>query len=224
VTRTRILVADSLSIFRAGVRTLLARESDFEIIEAATFDDVLRAIEHDCPDVALIDLDLPPCGGVAAVQRLKRQCSTYTIVWSFEPSRETVLAAVRSGAHGFLRKNISPEGLVRSLRGVVQGEAPLSRDLATLMIDALHGLDGHTRARDRAAVLSPREREVLDFIARGARNKQIAASLVISEFTVKRHVQNILHKLDVTSRDAAAMFYKDAFTPVGGPAIAPDYA
>ena len=209
--RTRILVADSLQIFRSGVRNLLARESDFEIIEADSLDELLHAIEHDCPDIALIDLELPPAGGVAAVQRLAKRCSTYTIVWSFEPSRETVLAAVRAGAHGFLHKEISPEGLVRALRGVVQGEAPLSRDLASLMIDALHGLDERTRARDRAGVLSSREREVLDLVAQGARNKQIASALTISEFTVKRHVQNILQKLELPSRKAAATFYRTAF-------------
>jgi two-component system, NarL family, nitrate/nitrite response regulator NarL len=211
VRRTRILVADSLDIFRAGVRSLLERESDFEILEAGSLDDVLVATEHDCPDIALIDLELPPLGGVAVVQRLAKRCSTYTIVWSFEPSRETVLAAVRSGAHGFLHKEISPEGLVRALRGVVQGEAPLSRDLASLMIDALHGLDERTRARDRAGVLSSREREVLDLVAQGARNKQIAAALTISEFTVKRHVQNILQKLELPSRKAAATFHRTAF-------------
>ena len=224
MTRTRILVADSLRIFRAGVRNLLARESDFHVVEAGTLDEVLQAIEHECPDVALIDLDLPPFGGVAAVQQLERRCSTHMIVWSFEPSRETVLAAVRSGAHGFLHKDISPEGLVRALRGVVQGEAPLSRDLASLMIDALHGLDERTRARDRAAVLSPREREVLDLVAQGARNKQIAAALVISEFTVKRHVQNILQKLEVTSRQAAATFYRTAFEAEETGVTAPQFA
>ena len=209
--RTRILVADSLQIFRSGVRNLLARESDFEILEADSLDELLHAIEYDCPDIALIDLELPPAGGVAAVQRLAKRCSTYTIVWSFEPSQETVLAAVRAGAHGFLHKEISPEGLVRALRGVVQGEAPLSRDLASLMIDALHGLDERTRARDRAGVLSSREREVLDLVAQGARNKQIASALTISEFTVKRHVQNILQKLELPSRKAAATFYRTAF-------------
>jgi two-component system nitrate/nitrite response regulator NarL len=209
--RTRILVADPLRIFRAGVRTLLARESDFEVVEAGTLDEVLAAIEGDSPDIALIDLELPPLGGVAAVQRIARQCSTYTIVWSFEPTRETVLSAVRSGAHGFLHKEISPDGLVRALRGAVQGEAPLSRDLASMMIQALHGMDARATARDRAAVLSAREREVLDLVAQGARNKQIATSLVISEFTVKRHVQNILQKLELPSRRAAATFYGTAF-------------
>jgi len=222
--RTRILVADSLQIFRSGVRNLLARESDFEIIEAESFDDVLRAVELDCPDIALIDLELPPYGGVSAVQRLRKRCSTYTIVWSFEPSRETVLAAVRAGAHGFLHKEISPEGLVRALRGVVQGEAPLSRDLASLMIDALHGLDERTRARDRAGVLSSREREVLDLVAQGARNRQIAAALTISEFTVKRHVQNILQKLELPSRKAAATFYRTAFGQEEAPVAATQIA
>jgi two-component system, NarL family, nitrate/nitrite response regulator NarL len=209
--RTRILVADSLRIFRAGVSGLLIRESDFEVVEAGSLGEVLNAIASDCPDIALIDLDLPPEGGVAAVQMLAERCSTYTIVWSFEPTREAVLAAVRAGAHGFLRKEISPEGLVRALRGVVRGEAPLSRDLASLMIDALHGLDERTRARDRAAGLSSRERQVLDLIAQGAKNKQIAAELTISEFTVKRHVQNILQKLELPSRRAAAIFYGTAF-------------
>jgi DNA-binding NarL/FixJ family response regulator len=211
VKRTRILVADPLRIFRAGVRNLLLREGDFEVVDAGTLDEVLAAIGGECPDIALIDLDLPPLGGVAAVERLARSCSAYTIVWSFEASQETVLAAVRAGAHGFLHKEISPEGLVRALRGVVQGEAPLSRDLATLMIDALHGLDERTRARDRAGALSAREREVLGLVAQGARNKQIAAALTISEFTAKRHVQNILKKLELPSRRAAATFYLSAF-------------
>jgi DNA-binding NarL/FixJ family response regulator len=224
VRRTRILVADPLRIFRAGVRTLLERESDFEVLEAGSLDEVLATMDGDCPDIALIDLELPPLGGVAAVQRIARQCSTYTIVWSFEPTRDTVLSAVRSGAHGFLHKEISPDGLVRALRGAVQGEAPLSRDLASLMIQALHGMDARAIARDRAAVLSAREREVLDLIAQGARNKQIAASLVISEFTVKRHVQNILQKLELPSRRAAATFYGTAFGSEEASVAAPQLA
>jgi two-component system nitrate/nitrite response regulator NarL len=219
MNRTCILVADSLHIFRAGVRNLLGRESDFDVVEAGSLDEVVHAVSAHCPDIALIDLELPPNGGVEAVQRLARRCSTYTIVWSFEPTRETVLSAVRAGAHGFLHKEISPDGLVRALRGAVRGEAPLSRDLASLMIEALHGDDERTRARDRAVVLSSREREVLDLIAQGARNKQIASVLTISEFTAKRHVQNILQKLELSSRGEAARFYRTAF---GGkePAIA----
>jgi two-component system, NarL family, nitrate/nitrite response regulator NarL len=218
VRRTRILVADPLRIFRSGVRNLLARESDFEVIEAGSLDEVLVAIEGDCPEIALIDLELPPFGAVEAVERLRRLCKTYTIVWSFEPTRETVLAAVRAGASGYLRKEISPQGLVRSLRGVMHGEAPLSRDLATLMIDAIHRHEDGDRSRERLSVLSQREREILHYLARGARNRQIAYELTISEFTVKRHVQNILGKLELASRRAAGDFYTHAqeqFATVG---------
>ena len=221
---TRILVADALSIFRAGVRNLLLRESGFEVVEAGTLDGVFAMVDEECPDIALIDLELPPLGGVAAVQALARRCSTCTIVWGFEPSPDTVLSAVRSGAHGFLHKEISPEGLVRALRGAVQGEAPLARDLASLMIDALHGLDERTRAHDRASVLSSREREVLDLVSQGAQNKQIAVALLISEFTVKRHVQNILQKLELPSRRAAAAFYGTAFGSEEAAAAAAEFA
>jgi DNA-binding NarL/FixJ family response regulator len=211
VTRTRILVADSVPLFRAGVRNLLVRESDFEVVEAADLDEVTLAIDDACPDIALIDLELPPRGGVAAVRELAKSCSTHMIVWSFEATRETVLAAIRAGASGYLHKEITPYGLVRALRGVVEGEAPLSRDLATLMIDALHAHEAQTTARERAAVLSAREREVLDLVARGARNRDIAGALFISEFTVKRHMQNILHKLELPSRRTAAAFYRSAY-------------
>ena len=119
------------------------------------------------------------------------------IVWSLEPSRDAVLESITAGAHGFLHKEISPTGLMRALRGTVNGEAPLSRDMAALMIDAIHTLEARSKARERAAVLSEREKEVLAFVARGARNREIAEELTISEFTVKRHMQNILQKLDV---------------------------
>ena len=209
--RTRILVADPLAIFRAGVRNLLARESDFVVCEVARLDELVAAVADECPDIALIDLNLPPFGGVAAVAKLSESCPTYSIVWSFDANPTTVLAAIRAGASGYLHKEISPAGLVRSLRGVSQGEAPLARDLATLMIGALHGLEERDRAREKAAALSAREREVLTYVARGARNRQIAQALFISEFTVKRHMQNILQKVGLPSRRAAAAFYLSAF-------------
>jgi DNA-binding NarL/FixJ family response regulator len=219
MNRTRILIADSLTIFRAGVRNLLARESDLEVVEASNFDEVAAHVSRGCPDIALIDLELPPQGGVEAVKLLSQLCSTRMIVWSFEPTREAVLAAVRAGADGYLHKEISPAGLVRSLRGVGNGEAPLSRDLATLMIDAIHRLEERDRTRERLAVLSMREREILDHVARGARNRQIAAALTISEFTVKRHMQNILGKLGVCSRRAAGDFYRAAQADLLGTAV-----
>jgi DNA-binding NarL/FixJ family response regulator len=209
--RTRILVADSLSILRSGVRSLLNAESDFEVVEAANLGEVIDVIAEDCPDIALVDLELLPSGGLEAVARLSEAGDCRTIVWSCEPSRETVLEAIRAGASGYLDKTIAPTGLVRALRGIEHGEAALSRDLATLMVDALHTREKRRDAFERAAVLSPREREVLDLVARGARNREIAQALDISEFTVKRHMQNILRKLELPSRRAAASVYTEAF-------------
>ncbi|MEO8291479.1 MAG: response regulator transcription factor, partial [Gaiellaceae bacterium] len=136
-----------------------------------------------------------------------------SIVWAFNPEAETVLEAIRAGACGVLDKRIAAPALIRSLRGVMQGEAPLARDLTSRMIAAIHTLEQTQRARDRAAVLSTREREILEFVAQGAHNKQIASALTISEFTVKRHVQNILRKLELPSRRAAGGIYLAAYGP-----------
>jgi DNA-binding NarL/FixJ family response regulator len=216
MSRTVVLVADPFAIFRAGVHNLLRRERDFAVVEAGDLRAVQNLAATQCPDIALIDLELPPHGGVAAVHWLHEHCITHTIVWSFEPTRESVLDAVRAGATGYLRKDIAPDGLVRSLRGVVDGEAPLPRDLARLMIEAIHRLSKREGTRDRFVALSSREQEVLEHVARGARNRQIASALTISEFTVKRHVQNILGKLELRSRREAAEFYRAANADLAG--------
>jgi two-component system NarL family response regulator len=132
-------------------------------------------------------------------------------VWSFEPTAETVLTAIRAGAAGYLRKEIAPDGLLRALRGLLAGEAALGRDFAALLVREIQRTGERERARERAAILSTREREVLALVARGASNRDVAGELYISEFTVKRHMQNILRKLHVPSRDAAGAFYRSAF-------------
>ena len=197
--RTRVLLLDPLPIFRAGVRRHLMEESDFEVVEAGTLQDVAAL---GAPDIALVDSAL-----VAATELLGE---AYVVVWSFAPTPHEVLAAIRAGAHGYLHKEISPLGLVRALRALPRGEAPLSRDLAAAMIEALHSHETHSQVQARLAVLSARELEVLELVALGARNSSIAESLSISEFTVKRHVQNILGKLGVASRTAAGAIYRAA--------------
>jgi len=211
VTRTRVLIADQLPIFRAGVRDLLLAEDDFVVREAADRAEVLASIaEEDC-DVVLVDLDLPPDGALAFLPELRPGPTRHAIVWSFLPSQASVLAAIRQGASGYLHKEIAAPGLLRTLRALAQGEAPLARDLAGAAIDAVRSSEWEN---EQASVLSVREREVLALVAKGARNREVAAELEISEFTVKRHVQNILHKLELPSRIAAAAFYRAAF-PAG---------
>lgn len=213
--RTGVVVADSLPLFRTGVRRLLERESDFEVEEAGTQDELLAVAQAVRPEIALVDLDLDPGGAVAAVGALAAESNARAIVWSLDPSCDTVLGAIRAGASGYLDRRITGDGLLRSLRGLAHGEAPISRVLVTQMIDALHGLDRRERARAQAATLSFREREVLELVAGGARNREIAERLLISEFTVKRHVQNILDKLDLPSRHAAAALHGTAFAETG---------
>lgn len=209
IKKTRVLVADALPIFSAGVSALLTDDGGFDVVEVHDLDGAIDEISNARPDIALIDLDLPPAGGIAAVSRLASiNSNVRMVVWSLNTSRDMIVATIRAGASGFLHKGVSPEGLVRALRGVTRGEAPLSRHVTQMVIDALHGLNDLDRIRARIGRLSERELEVLGLIARGARNREIAGALAISEFTVKRHVQNILQKLELASRTAAGAFYR----------------
>jgi DNA-binding NarL/FixJ family response regulator len=206
---TRILVADPLPTFRLGVRKVLV-QAGFDVIEASDLAGLSDAVCGAAPDLALVDLDLPPTGAIGAIEHMTDACGAPAIVWSSSAWGETVVAAIRAGAVGFLPKEISPGSLVRTLRGVARGEAALSRQLTALLIGSLQRSTKRTQSRTKGEALSAREREVLSLVAEGARNKQVARSLVISEFTVKRHVQNILRKLELPSRSEAASFYRTA--------------
>ena len=208
--RSLLVVADAVPIFRVAVRNLVTRESGFEVVEARNVEELRAAAASAQPDIALVDLDLPPLGALDAVRSLAASGSTKTIVWRCDPDGQTVRRAMRAGAVGYLDKGVSPGELLGALRGVPNGELPLDGPLRLRLIETLQQLETRDRAQLRSAELSPREREVLDLVASGARNKQIAAALTISEFTVKRHVQNILHKLELPSRRAAASLYRSA--------------
>lgn len=159
MTPTRVVIADPLTMFRSGVRDVLDREKDFPTVEASSLRELVEVVTRTCPDIALIDLDLPPRGGIAAVGRLAEFSSLHAIPWSFAPDGDTVLSAIRSGASGYLDKDLSPAGLVRSLRGVRTGEAPLPRALVTRLIEGLHGAPGtRTRPGASGAAVDPRSR------------------------------------------------------------------
>jgi two-component system, NarL family, nitrate/nitrite response regulator NarL len=206
---TILVVADPTSIFRTAVRSILEAESDIDVLEASTLGDLLHLAALG-PDIALVDLFLPPGDGLEAVRRLKERSRTRVIVWSLRPHRDDVLAALEAGADGYIEKDIKPDALIRALRAITEGEAPLPRDLTGHLIDRLHRIMQRDRARERAKVLSDRESEVLRLIAAGHSNKQVAMELSLSEFTVKRHVQNILAKLNQRSRWDAAAIYQAA--------------
>ena len=210
--QARLVLADSHAILRLGVRSLLNREPGFEIVEVADLDGLIeQAAGTPAPDVALIDVDLPPRGAAAALVAL-RAYPTVPIVWSYSSrlTPEVVYDAVRLGAAGVLRKDISAAGLVRSLHAIVKGEAPLCRDLTASLVARIQSLDRQAIARSQVSELSKREQEVLGLIAAGQSNKGIAADLRISQFTAKRHVQNILNKLGLHNRSEAAARFRSA--------------
>ena len=206
----RLLLADPLLVFRVGVRRLLESEPDVDVVEAADAEGVERALGDGSFDLALLDLRLPPAGALPVARRLAAACPV-CVVWSFEPEAETVVAAIHAGASGYLRKETPSAGLLRALRAALAGEVPLPRAFASALVDEIHGFEERARAREQAGALSPRELEVLGLLAGGASNRELAGRLYISESTAKRHVQNILRKLGVESRGAAARFYRAAY-------------
>jgi RNA polymerase sigma factor (sigma-70 family) len=132
------------------------------------------------------------------------------VLWDYSPDPARILAALRANIFGFLPKTIAPTALARALSGVASGEACLSRELTSDLIEQLARLARRERSRRLTAALSDREREVLELISRGLANRQVAQELYISEYTVKRHVHNILAKLGERSRRAAVAAYRDA--------------
>lgn len=205
----KVLLVDDHALFRSGVAGLLQSREDFEIVgEARDGEEALAKAEELMPDVILMDIYMPRCDGLQATRRIK-EILPYTKIVILTVSEEdhTLFEAIKSGAHGYLLKNIEPQELFDMLRGVSQGEAPISRATAAKILDELakRGQEAPAQSplKDR---LTQREREVLMLLTRGATNKEIAASLSISENTVKNHLRNILEKLHLENRVQAAAF------------------
>jgi DNA-binding NarL/FixJ family response regulator len=204
-----LALADSFTLFRIGLRIVIDEAEGFGVSEAGSLEDldVLLSVGSR-PDLALVDLDLPPSGATDAVALLRRH-DVAPIVWArrhrFSP--DLVFELVRAGAVGVLPKEISPTGLLRALRGAVDGEAALGRDVAWLLVNGVQRAGAGQGAAQDLTTLSGRELEVLELVADGRANKEIAERLHLSEFTVKRHIQNILRKIGARSRWEASASY-----------------
>ena len=213
--RVRIVIVDDHALFRVGIRQILEREPDFEIVGEA--DDARSAMDAAFatnPDVILMDLSLPSPGGIETTQRVKRELPAAAIVvLSTEEDEDALFDAIKAGAAAFILKDIAPEDLVMIIRRVVAGEylindkvfarpAVASRVLKEFRELAVYGQE----AAPIFAPLSPREVEILDNIAQGMTNKQVAYALSISEQTVKNHMSSILRKLSVNDRTQAVVY------------------
>ena len=207
----RVILGEPASTFRTSVVADLARRAELEVVAVGTSTGFVRACASRRPDVALVADDLPPDGGVDTIEQLAVAApDVLVVVWTDEPNGDDALAALRAGARGVLARQIGCDALTRALMLVAAGEVVLPRDLERAVVDELQGLERHSPGRLALTLLSAREREVLALVADGRGNRDIAANLRISEFTVKRHVHNILAKFDVPSRAAAARLHGSA--------------
>ena len=215
VEKTRILIVDDHALFRVGIRGILQMEPDLEVVGEA--DDPRSAVEEALalnPDVVLMDLSLPTPGGIETTQRVKRELpSAAIVVLATEEDEDALFESIKAGAAAFVLKDIAPDDLVTVIRRVVAGEylindkvfakpAVASRVLKEFRELAVYGQE----AAPIFAPLSPREVEILDNIAQGMTNKQVAYALSISEQTVKNHMSSILRKLSVNDRTQAVVY------------------
>jgi DNA-binding NarL/FixJ family response regulator len=213
--RIRILIVDDHALFRVGIANILGREREFDVVgEAAEGRSALEMAGMTSPNIVLMDLSLPTPGGLETTQRIRREYPAIAvIVMAQDEDEESLFASIKAGAAAFVIKDISPDDLIHVIRRVSQGEflindkvfskpAVASRVLKEFRELAVYGQE----AQPIFAPLSPREVEILDNIAQGMTNKQVAYALSISEQTVKNHMSSILRKLAVNDRTQAVVY------------------
>ena len=204
--RLRVLLVDDHKLFRSGVKALLARQTDIEVVgEAADGLDGVQQARQLRPDVILLDLHMPGVSGREAVKTLSEELpETRVLMLTVSEDAEDLLDTLRAGAAGYLLKNIDAEYFVDAIRRAAAGDSVVSPEMTGKLVSGLK--------RKAAApppdkdLLSAREREILAALARGASNKELAREFELAESTVKIHVQNILRKLKMTSRVQAAVY------------------
>ncbi len=199
---TRVLVVDDHALFRKGVTGLLRGAEGFTVVGEAQDgrDAVAKALALQ-PDVVLMDVYMPGMDGLEAARRIKAALpSTMIVILTVSEEDQKLFDALKAGAHGYLLKNVAPEELFRTLRGVVRGEAFVTPSMAARILDEFTRQVRPPQQGTPSARLSPREREVLELLTRGAVNKEIAAALEISENTVKNHLKSIMEKLHLENR------------------------
>jgi DNA-binding NarL/FixJ family response regulator len=194
-----VLIADDQRLMREGLATLLALTPDIHIVgQAADGDEAIALARQLRPDVILMDIRMPGTDGVAATQAIRSALpgARVIILTTFDDD-EYLLAALRAGACGYLLKDMPSEQLAEAIRAAVRGESPIGPAVTRKLVQMVTRLPAPASP---VAPLSEREIEVLQLMARGLSNKEIAEALVIAEGTAKNHVSNILSKLEARDR------------------------
>jgi DNA-binding NarL/FixJ family response regulator len=207
-----VLLVDDQPLFRKALAGLINAQFDMTVVGEA--DNGLAAVDQvraTSPDIVVMDVNMPGGGGVEGVRAIRAAgFATKIVMLTISEDDDDLFDAIRAGANGYLLKNIRPEALFGDLRGVVRGESPIAPGIAGKLLDALR--EGPVRPRSQPsaaegeAALTRRETEILQLVAAGLSNKEIAAQLVITEGTVKNHVHNALEKLHLSNRTQAAAY------------------
>jgi len=204
----KVMLVDDHTLFRKGLAELLQGRAGIEVVAASgNPGEAARLIETHRPDMLMLDLNLPPHGGLALLRTLQGAgWSGPTLILTVSDSEDDLANALRAGARGYLLKDMEPEDVVDAILRAVRGETVVAPAMTMKLVDLLQpGRPGRSR-ENLLGQLTAREREILDLLAKGMSNKAIASALEISYDTVKLHVRHILSKLNLTSRVEAAVF------------------
>lgn len=204
--QVRVLVIDDHPLFRRGVRQLMALASAFEVVgETGSGREGVLLAGRLQPDLVLLDLNMEEMSGIDVLRSLRAEgCSARVVVLTVSDQHEDLIAALRSGADGYLLKDTEPEELLQQLQQIMEGRLVLTERLGEHLARAMRAPETVTRPGQPR--FTPREQQVLDLLAEGSSNKQIARDLDLSEGTVKVHVKHILKKLGLRSRLEAALW------------------
>jgi NarL family two-component system response regulator LiaR len=201
----RIFITDDHAIVRSGIRALLTTEPEIDVVgEAANGEQAIAGVKEQRPDVVLMDLEMPGMDGIEAIQHIiDADPEARILVLTSFATDERVFPAIKAGALGYLLKDAGPEALVQAIRQVHRGESSLHPKIARKLIEEM------ARPAEQPPTADPltaREVEVLQLVAQGMSNQEIAAKLAIGETTARSHVNSILRKLHLASRTQAALY------------------
>lgn len=207
--RIRVMLAEDHSMVRQGLKQLIELESDIKVVaEAANGVEAVSYFSIGLPDVVLMDINMPKQNGLQALEAIKQKYPDARIIMlTIHQDREYLFKALQLGANGYVLKDADGAVLVEAIRKVYQGEAYIQPNMAKeLIVEFKRYTSGEAGSSRKNSLLSDRELEVLDLIAKGLLNKEIAKALYISEKTVKNHISNIFKKLNVSDRTQAAVY------------------
>jgi NarL family two-component system response regulator LiaR len=208
------MIADDHAMLREGMRNLLEKEKDFELVgEAADGEEAVRLAGHLKPDIIIMDIVMPKLNGIEATRQIKRvsPAAAILILTAYSDIRY-IIGLLEAGACGYLLKNSPGKDIIRAVRAVRSGEAVLDSEVTRKLVQRLANLSRNPEDREAAGQLTDREIEIMKWAARGLSNKELSEKLFISLRTVKAHMTNIFNKLGCSSRtDAIIKGLKQGF-------------